>query len=1203
MAVPVRQRVVEVEADLGEDSDPRYRYGSGLLVSGQTVLTAAHAVIDAVAVTVRRSDKLRWSAELDGALIGDVDRLDLALLDVRDLKEPFPSLRVATVDRDTSAGDQMIEGCWSVGYPLFQEVERDADGHVVRETAQVHGQIPPLSGLVEKLLTLEVTKAPRDLPGPGMTLGESQWSGMSGAAVLAGDVLVGVVAEHARRRGSSDITVTPLGFLDDPDRAPANPAQWWERLGVSDPSSLVRLPAKRAEIASEQIVVGELPGVPPALIARDALAEMAEIFDAGGRVVVISGGRGTGKTQVAAEYARKAVADGVRLVAWVSGEGHERLLFGLAEVARGLGVADPEGDSEASARRLRDGLNARVAAGVLVIDNATDPPVVRRYLPATGQTRVIITSTDRAFRTAGTEIEVDVFDPADSVVYLTERTRLADGAGAQAVADELGHLPLALAQAGSVIELQGLTYPVYLDRLRSLPLEEMLPADRGDSYPHGVAAAVLLSVEAVREDDPDGLAGGVLSSMALLAGEGVARGMLAQIIGVTEGQLQRLDNTLAGLVATSLVVWTKDRGGVVMHRLVARAIRDRFEHAGELAERLADVANGLQPLLVSEESAWEHRDASAEIVGHAIAVWQHAVSATARDAATRDDLQSHADLAHWAVRHLRATADLSRAVDIGESVLADLERVLGAAHPNTLTARSNLAYAYASAGDLGRAISLYEQTLADCERVLGADHPDTLTARNDLAYAYASAGDLGRAIPLYEQTLADLERVLGSDHPDTLTARNNLAAAYEAAGDLGRAIPLYEQTLADCERVLGADHPDTLGSRNNLAAAYEAAGDLGRAIPLFEQTLADCERVLGADHPNTLTARNNLAGAHRSAGDLGRAIPLLEQTLADCERVLGADHPDTLTARSNLAGAYASAGDLGRAISLFEQTLADCERVLGADHPNTLTARNNLAYAYRSAGDLGRAIPLLEQTLADCERVLGADHPDTLGSRSNLAYAHRSAGDLGRAIPLYEQTLADCERVLGADHPNTLTGRSNLAGAHRSAGDLGRAIPLLEQTLADCERVLGADHPNTLTARSNLAAAYEAAGDLGRAIPLLEQTLADLERVLGADHPNTLTGRNNLAYAYESAGDLGRAIPLLEQTLANRERVLGADHPDTLGSRNNLAGAHQAAGDLGRAIPLYEQTLADCERVLGADHPTTKVVRDNLGEARVKSTS
>ncbi|MEE1735115.1 tetratricopeptide repeat protein, partial [Streptomyces sp. BE147] len=78
-------------------------------------------------------------------------------------------------------------------------------------------------------------------------------------------------------------------------------------------------------------------------------------------------------------------------------------------------------------------------------------------------------------------------------------------------------------------------------------------------------------------------------------------------------------------------------------------------------------------------------------------------------------------------------------------------------------------------GDLSGAIPLFERTLSDTVRVMGEDHPDTLTARNNLACAYESAGDLDRAIPLFEQTLSDTVRVMGEDHPDTLTARNNLA--------------------------------------------------------------------------------------------------------------------------------------------------------------------------------------------------------------------------------------------------------------------------------------------------------------------------------------------------------------------------------------------------------------------------------------------
>jgi Tetratricopeptide repeat len=67
--------------------------------------------------------------------------------------------------------------------------------------------------------------------------------------------------------------------------------------------------------------------------------------------------------------------------------------------------------------------------------------------------------------------------------------------------------------------------------------------------------------------------------------------------------------------------------------------------------------------------------------------------------------------------------------------------------------------------------------LAGSVRLLGADHPDTLSSRNNLAYAYEAAGDPARAIPLLEQTLADSVRVMGADHPQTKAVRANLTAA------------------------------------------------------------------------------------------------------------------------------------------------------------------------------------------------------------------------------------------------------------------------------------------------------------------------------------------------------------------------------------------------------------------------------------------
>ena len=72
--------------------------------------------------------------------------------------------------------------------------------------------------------------------------------------------------------------------------------------------------------------------------------------------------------------------------------------------------------------------------------------------------------------------------------------------------------------------------------------------------------------------------------------------------------------------------------------------------------------------------------------------------------------------------------------------LPDVDRVLGREHPDTLTARSNLARWTGEAGDPATARDRYVALLHDCERVLGPEDPDTLTARSNLARLVGGAG-------------------------------------------------------------------------------------------------------------------------------------------------------------------------------------------------------------------------------------------------------------------------------------------------------------------------------------------------------------------------------------------------------------------------------------------------------------------------------
>jgi hypothetical protein len=319
---------------------------------------------------------------------------------------------------------------------------------------------------------------------------------------------------------------------------------------------------------------------------------------------------------------------------------------------------------------------------------------------------------------------------------------------------------------------------------------------------------------------------------------------------------------------------------------------------------------------------------------------------------------------------------------------------------------------------------------------LGADHPDTLTARYNVAYWSGQAGHARRALQLFEAVLPDLTRVLGADHPDTLSTRGNLAGWTGQAGDARGALELDEALLPDVTRVLGNDHPDTLRTRSNVASWTGEAGDARGALELFEALLPDVTRVLGADHPDTLAARSNVASWTGRVGDARGALQLFEALLPDVTRVLGADHPDTLRTRGNLAAWTGRVGDARGALKLDEGLLRDRTRVLGADHPDTLTTRHNIASWTGRVGDARGALELFEALLPDVTRVLGADHPDTLKTRGNVAACTGEAGDARGALELFEALLRDQTRVLGADHPDTLAAREALLIErlhHRSA--------------------------------------------------------------------------------------------------------------------------------------------------------------------------
>ncbi|MET8451641.1 FxSxx-COOH system tetratricopeptide repeat protein [Streptomyces sp. NPDC005209] len=790
------------------------------------------------------------------------------------------------------------------------------------------------------------------------------------------------------------------------------PAEWPHQVGVIPP---------RAGSFQDRAETGRLRG---ALTGGQAAILVGQDTVRG---QVLSGMGGVGKTQLAADYARTALADGqLDILVWVTASARSPVVDGYAQAGVDLCRADPD-DPEQAARTFLAWLTPKAGQKpcrwLVVLDDVTDPDDLvvnpddpgNRYSlwpPASPYGRSLVTTRRRDAALTGEGrrlVEVGLFTEAEATAYLTrslaDRGREEPAGQLAALAADLGHLPLALAQAAAYLVDSGQTTAAYRALLtdRTTTLADAAPDRLPDDQTLPLAAAWSLSLDRTDTLRPAGLARPMLQLAALLAPNGIPEAVLTSPAALTHLAHHRTGQDTATEPAP---VPARDavRALRALHRL------SLIDHTPTTAHHTVRVHQLIQRATRDSLTLDQHHQFARTAADALIAAWP----AIERDTALAQALRTNTDALTGCAEEALYTPDM-------HAVLYRTGRSLG------------------SSGQVSAATSHFQHLVDTATRHHGPDHPDTLIARGDLADCRGEAGDAAGAATATAELLADRVRVLGDDHPNTLTTRSNLAHWRGQAGDASGAAAAFAELLPYMVRVLGDDHPNTLTTRYNLARWRGQAGDASGAAAAFAELLPRVVRVLGDDHPDTLSTRGNLVGWRGEAGDAAGAAAALAELLADRVRVLGDDHPDTLTTRGNLARWRGEAGDAAGAAAALAELLADRVRVLGDDHPDTLTTRGTLARWRGQAGDAAGAATATAELLADRVRVLGDDHPHTLTTRGTLARWRGQAGDAAGAAAAFAELLADRVRVLGDDHPHTLTTRHNLAYWRGEAEDAAGA--------------------------------------------------------------------------------------------------------------------------------------------------------------------
>lgn len=588
-------------------------------------------------------------------------------------------------------------------------------------------------------------------------------------------------------------------------------------------------------------------------------------------VLAIHGLSGTGKTQILVEYAYRSSAQ-YYLVWWIRAESPTTIFSDYCDLAKKLdldirGVEEPKKRIEIIRRWLETNGN-----WLLIFDNVKRPEEITDFIPSSATGVVLISSIYPQWGELCKDTLIPAFSREESLEYINKRIKQNCTGESGVLAESLGDLPLALAQACAYIEAKGLQISEY-NSLYQKYQTTLLDRSKTRDYPLSLVKTLEISYQEIESQSKG--ASDLLSLICFFAPNNIHISWLKDdpetiqepLRSVLDDELL-LDDTLEMLLNYSLI----ERNGVdiSVHRLVQLILRNRLEEA--LKKQMCAIALKI----LSDNCRFDFSDFNnwpkvLPLLPHALTTIEIAESLTL-------DGELNGFLLNQLGLYFNSIGDYDAAAKAFKRSLESFSTDLDQEHPICVRVFTNYVLALRNLKDsvqLNPFVDELEKSLDFLIRTFGPNSTEVSPAYTALGLILTDIGgkeNLDKAKKFFFIAY-DLNRDNVEENPLRVsTDLSNLATVLQKKGgtdDLIMARPLLEKALDIDRKYFGSDHPTYAVHLNNYALILQNLGRIQWQRSLFESAntkFHEAYRILldkyGDQHPETRKVLENLRNSN-----------------------------------------------------------------------------------------------------------------------------------------------------------------------------------------------------------------------------------------------------------------------------------------------------------------------------------------------------
>lgn len=286
--------------------------------------------------------------------------------------------------------------------------------------------------------------------------------------------------------------------------------------------------------------------------------------------------------------------------------------------------------------------------------------------------------------------------------------------------------------------------------------------------------------------------------------------------------------------------------------------------------------------------------------------------------------------------------EYKQALDLLESNMNNLEKILKKSDPKYASLLNNLATIYYYRGEMKKSKEIYEKVVKLRRRILGENHRHYADAIDNLAVIYNNTGEYNKAVEFHKKAAEIYKNTLGETHVHYADALNNLATGYLSLKMFDEAVNLYIESKEIVLKASGTDHPRYASSLHNLAYAYLMKKDYGLALennkPAYELRC----KLLGENHPSTAVSLSNLAHIYQCIGNYDKAFEMNTKAAEIFQNTVGRQHFNYADTMFSLGELYIQKNEKVKAFELFDKALEIYTTIFGKEHKKVIEMQDRI---------------------------------------------------------------------------------------------------------------------------------------------------------------------------------------------------------------------------------------------------------------------